>query len=493
MNIRPSFGLSLIPIIILVLLLSFNVVVFGDGATSGPNQLALLFSAIVAALIARFKLKHDYHQIEKEALKSIGIAMQANIILLVVGTLIALWILSGVVPTMIYYGVTMVNPTLFLPVSCVICAIVSVATGSSWSTGGTVGIALIGIGQALNIPTEMVAGAVISGAYFGDKLSPLSDTTNLAPAISGATLFDHVKHMIYTVTPSMVIALIGFTILGFSFQGSTAEFTTIIELKRIIAENFYVGLPLMIVPAVVIVMVARKVPALPALLFGCFLAVIAAVLFQRDLFLAKLGGDFSWVGVYKIIIETSYGGFSIESGNKIIDSLFSRGGMSGMLNTVWLIMMAMLFGGIMEGTGMLQTLANAILKMVSGVASLVGSTLATALVLNVTASDQYLAIVVTAKMFKDAYQNFGLRPKNLSRAVEDGATVTSVLIPWNTCGAYFSSVLGVSTLAYLPYCFFNLVSPFTSFVVAASGWSMEKIDTDDEDSNANNISNLKQV
>jgi Na+:H+ antiporter, NhaC family len=453
----PHFLVSIVPVIFLIVLLIINVLVYKDDATSGPNQLALLFSAVLAAILGVKVLKKPYKELEKHALDTIGLAMQANIILLIVGSIIGVWILSGVVPTMIYYGIQLISPTVFLPVTCILCAIVSLATGSSWSTGGTIGIALIGIGQTLGIPVGMVAGAIISGAYFGDKMSPLSDTTNLAPAIAGSELFEHIKHMMYSTVPAITIAIILFSIMGFFYSAEATSMTDIDIVVQTIDKHFNIGPHLLLVPLAVVGLVAFRVPAIPSLLFGLFIGIIFALIFQQDLIASFMRSEFSFKTAYKAIITTSYNGFNIETGNKLIDSLFSRGGMSGMLNTVWLILMAMVFSGMMEATGMLAQLANGILKLVRGTASLVAATIGSSIVLNMTASDQYLAIVVTAKLFKSAYKKFGLQPKNLSRAVEDGATVTSVLIPWNSGGAYFSSILGVPTMTYLPYCFFNLL------------------------------------
>lgn len=473
---EPHFFVSLIPVLVLISLLTINVNVYKDDATSGPNQLALLISAVVAAILGVKVLKRPYKKIEKHALNTIGLAMQANVILLIVGSVIGIWILSGVVPTMIYYGIQMISPAVFLPISCIICAIVSLATGSSWSTGGTVGIALIGIGQTLGIPVGMVAGAIISGSYFGDKMSPLSDTTNLAPAIAGSNLFEHIKHMMYSTVPAITIAIILFTIVGFSYSANNAPITDIDQVVKVIDQHFNVGPHMLLVPLAVVALVAFKVPAIPSLLFGLLIGAIFAFIFQQDLMASFIGAEFSFKTAYKAIITTAYNGFSIETGNKLIDSLFSRGGMSGMLNTVWLILMAMVFSGVLEATGMLAQLANGILRLVKGTTSLVGATIGSSVILNMTASDQYLAIVVTAKLFKSAYKKFGLQPKNLSRAVEDGATVTSVLVPWNSGGAYFSSILGVSTLTYLPFCFFNLLSPLCSMTIAALDWKMDRLE-----------------
>lgn len=472
MSRAPSIKLALLPIIFLVILLSANVIVFKDDCSYGPNQLALFMAAMLTAIIGKVKLKLSYKEIEKKAVDSIGVALHAILILLVVGSLISLWILSGVVPAMIYYGINLINPTFFLPVSVIICSIVSMATGSSWSTVGTIGIALLGIGQALGIPVEMVAGSIVSGSYFGDKLSPLSDTTNLAPAMAETDLFTHVKHMMYTTVPSIVITITIFMFIGLFFDGDLSRSTDIEELRRVISSTFHMTPLLFILPIVVYILVKKKVPALPALTAGCLLAVIFTMLFQKDLMLGLGQGDEGFKKSYEIFIKTAFKGFESTTGNKFVDRLFTRGGMGSMLNTVWLILMAMIFGGMMEVTGMLTSLANGILRLVNGVTSLVASTIGTAIFLNITTGDQYISIVVSARMFKKPFQDYNLAPQNLSRAVEDGATVTSVLVPWNTGGAYFSSVLGVATISYLPYSFFNLISPLMSIIIAASGKTM---------------------
>ena len=471
----PSLKISLIPVIILVSLLSYNVFIFADDASYGPNQLALLFSAMISAAIGVFYLKQDYKDLEKKVIDSINVALQAVLILLVVGALIGVWILNGVVPTMIYFGLDLIHPAIFLPVSLVICSIVSLATGSSWSTVGTVGIALIGIGQTLGISEGMVAGAIVSGAYFGDKMSPLSDTTNLAPAMAGTELFTHIRHMVYTSGPAITISLILFVILGVFYNGDTVSTTQIQETLGLIEKNFNITIWLFTLPLIVFILVNKKVPAIPALLFGTLLGIVYALAFQGDLIERLCGGEMSFSNVYKVIIKTTFGGFESSTGNKVIDKLFSRGGMAGMLNTVWLILMAMIYGGMLEATGMLQSIAACILKSISKVSNLVAATIGTSIFLNITTSDQYIAIVLSGRIFKGAYKDFDLHPKNLSRAVEDGATVTSVLVPWNTCGAFFASTMGVATLTYLPFAFFNLLSPVISIIVAASGKTMVKL------------------
>ena len=472
---EPSILLCLIPIAILIALMVFNVLLFKDNATFGPNQIALSLSALIAGLIGVFALKIPYRVLEGQVIKSIGMALQAVLILFVVGALISVWIMSGIVPLMIYYGLDIINPKVFLFVSCIVSCIVALCTGSSWSTSGTIGIALIAIGQTFNVPVGMVAGAVISGAYFGDKMSPLSDTTNLAPAMAGTDLFTHIRHMVYSSGPAIGLALIGFLLLGFFYQGDSLSGNAIAEVQSVIQANFNLNLLLLAVPLLVVTMVALRVPALPALVFGVLLGCLAALIFQGNLLATMLDGNFTIGGAYGLLIGVAADGFSIETGNEVIDALFSRGGMSSMLNTVWLIITAMLFGGMLEACGMLQKLANTILAGARGAGGLVGATIATCIFMNATASDQYIAIVVPARMFRSAYLKYGLHPKNLSRAVEDAGTVTSVLIPWNSGGAFHSGVLGVPTLSYLPFCFFNILSPVVSIFLGALNLTIARI------------------
>lgn len=476
-SIRPSFLLSLLPLLFLILLLTLNIVLFKDESTAGPNQLALLLAGVLAAVIGIWKLKISYKKIEDQVVQSISLSMQANLILLVVGALIGLWILSGVVPTMIYYGLKLLNPSFFLPVSCIICAIVSLGTGSSWSTTGTIGIALIAIGKTLGIPSGMVAGAIISGAYFGDKMSPLSDTTNLAPAMAGTDLMTHIRHMMYTSVPAIFLALIGFTTLGLFYDSGQASQAggNIAEVMAVLEKNFHIGWHLLFIPMVIMVLVKFHIPALPALIMGGFLGAISSVVFQNDLLIQMSQGDTSIMMAYKQILAAATSGFSLNTGNELLDSLINRGGMGGMINTIWLIISAMVFGGCLEACGMLEVMANGILKLVRGAGSLVGATLGSCLLMNLTASDQYLAIVVPGRMFQKAFDRFGLHPKNLSRSLEDAGTVTSVLIPWNSGGAYNSAVLGVSTFTYLPYCFFNILSPIISVFLASMNLTLEKV------------------
>ena len=485
---EPSIILCIIPIGILIALMVFNVLLFKDNATFGPNQIALGLAALVAGLIGTLVLKIPYRFLEGQVIKSIGMALQAVLILFVVGSLISIWIMSGIVPLMIYYGLDIINPNVFLFVSCIVSCIVSLCTGSSWSTSGTIGIALIAIGQTFNVPVGMVAGAVISGAYFGDKMSPLSDTTNLAPAMAGTDLFTHIRHMVYSSGPAIGLALIGFLLLGFFYQGDSLSGDAIAEVQSVIQANFNLNLLLLVVPLLVVTMVALRVPALPALVFGVLLGCLAALIFQGNLMTTMLDGRLTLGGAYGLLVEVAADGFSIETGNEVIDSLFSRGGMSSMLNTVWLILTAMLFGGMLEACGMLQKLANTILAGAHGAGSLVGATVATCLFMNATASDQYIAIVVPARMFRSAYLKYGLHPKNLSRAVEDAGTVTSVLIPWNSGGAFHSGVLGVPTLSYLPFCFFNILSPLVSIFLGAMNLTITRISLESLDGSDRELS-----
>lgn len=479
-NRRPHFWVSMIPVVVLLALLICNIKVFKDDTISGSNQLALLFSAFIAVALGVFVYKKKYVAIEQQIIQSITMSLQACLILFIVGAIIGIWILSGVVPAMIYYGLKILNPTIFLPAACFICMIVSSATGSSWSTSGTVGIALMGIGKTLGIPDGMTAGAILSGAYFGDKMSPLSDTTNLAPAMAGTDVFTHVRHMMYTTIPSILLALVGFSILGI-FSSNTGQIgTNVAEFLSVMEKTFSINIWLFIVPIVVIALVLKKMPAVPALLIGFFLGVVFALLFQKDLLIKIVGSECTIASVYEQIMRVAYNGFKIDSGNAIVNDLFNRGGMSSMLKTVWLIFMAMTFGGAMEGTGMLQVIAEKILGLVRGAGSLIGATLASCLTMNMIACDQYIAIVLPGRMFKTAYDHYKLHPKNLSRALEDSGTITSVLIPWNSCGAYHSGVLGVSTLTYLPFCFFNIINPLIAAFYAGFGISIERIQNETE-------------
>ena len=465
---KPSLFQAFVPIIFLIIALFINVRIFGDASLAGSNQIILMLSAGVASLVA-LQLGFNWKTIRNGIVKSIGSAMSSIIILLLIGSLAGTWLLSGIVPAMIYYGLMVLNPTIFLFAACVVCAIVAVATGSSWTTAATVGIALVGIGTALGLNPGMVAGAIISGAYFGDKMSPLSDTTNLAPAMVGTDLFTHIRYMAYTTVPSISISLVLFLILGFMYGGDAHPMDTD-QILAAIDGAFNINGWLFIVPVLVVVLIVKKIPAIPSILAGALLGGLFALIFQPDVVHGVSGyEEASWESMYVGVMMSLYGDISIVTGNTIVDDLLSASGMYGMLGTVWLIISAMIFGGVMEASGMLKRIAEAVISMVNSTGSLIASTVGTCVFFNVTASDQYLAIVVPGRMYTDTYAEKDLAPENLSRTLEDSGTVTSVLVPWNTCGAYHASVLGVATFAYLPFAFFNLISPFMTIFYAYAG------------------------
>jgi len=391
--------------------------------------------------------------------------MSAILILMVVGTMIGTWILGGVVPSMIFYGLKVLSPGIFLVATLIICSIVSLGTGSSWSTAGTVGVALIGVGQGLGIPVAMVAGAIISGAYFGDKMSPLSDTTNLAPAVAGTDLFSHIRHMVYTTAPGYVLSVILFGLLGTRFSGGVLETGNVETILSTLKSNFFVHPILLLAPLLVIVMVVKKVPPLPALLAGTLLGGIFAMVTQSSS-LAE-------------VVSAAHSGFVSQTGVETVDELLTRGGLQSMMDTVALIICALSFGGIMEKTGMLEVLARAFLKRVKRTGSLVATTIFSSIGMNAIASDQYMAIVIPGRMYKNAFDSRGLHPKNLSRCLEDAGTLTSPLIPWNSCGAFMHATLGVNPLLYLPYAFLNLSNPVVSIFYGYTGITMEKVEEEE--------------
>jgi NhaC family Na+:H+ antiporter len=464
--------LALTPLVVLMLLLWFNVgEVYGDDALSGSNQVILMLAAFVAAVIGVFN-GSSVEAVFAKIKTNIHDTTQAIFILILIGGLAGTWLLGGVVPAMIYYGLDLINVQFFLPTAVIISALISLSTGSSWSTTATVGIALMGIGQTIGIPAPVVAGAVISGAYFGDKLSPLSDTTNLAPAMAGTDLFTHIRYMLYTTVPSLIIALILFTVLGLGYKDGALDAAEVAEVQSLLSAQFNITPWLFLVPAIVILLISRKIDALVAISVGIFSGLAAALVFQQPL-LQDLGTGAH--PIYEIAMRSIYGSIAVPSEHPILSDLLSTSGMSGMLGTVWLILSAMAFGGAMEASGFLATITNAIIRFARGSASLITSTLVACGILNVTASDQYLAIVVPGRMFKDVYRERGLAPENLSRTLEDSGTVTSVLVPWNTCGAYQSSVLGVATGDYFMYAFFNLISPIMTLIYAWVGIRIKKI------------------
>lgn len=464
-NKELSIGEALIPIFFLVFLLGYNVYVFGDNALSGSNQFILLIGAAIAAIVGFFN-KVTFHNMMEEVANNIKSTVGAILILLMVGSLAGTWLVSGIIPTMIYYGLQILNPAIFLPATLIICSIISIATGSSWTTSATVGIALIGVGGALGFDLGMVAGAVISGAYFGDKLSPMSDTTNLAPAMAGTDLFTHIRYMILTTVPTYVLTLIIFTVIGLNVD--VKGNVNIGALLQDIQNTFTVSAWLFLVPAIVIGLIIKKTEPLIALLAGTLLAAVFAIIFQPHI-INQIAGvqTMTFESAYKGVMNAITIEVVIPTPNETLADLFTSGGMQKMLGTIWLIICAMVFGGIMDAIGALERISHSLLKLAHTTFGLFASTVGSCLAINITASDQYLSIVIPGKMFAKAYEKKGLAPENLSRTLEDAGTVTSVLIPWNTCGAYQSSTLGVSTLDYLPYAVFNILSPFTTLLFAA--------------------------
>ena len=512
---KPYLWEALLPMLFLIVALFLNVYIFGDESLSGSNQIILLLAATVASLIAA-RMGVKWSTMLDGMVKSISSAMGSILILLLIGSLAGTWLISGIVPAMIYYGLDILNPTIFLFAACVVSAIVSLATGSSWTTIATVGVALLGIGQALGIHEGLIGGAIISGAYFGDKMSPLSDTTNLAPAMAGTDLFTHIRYMTITTVPSIVITLLIFLGIGF-FNDGNGSVESAESIQALIGEKFNINGWLFLVPVAVLVMIVRKVPAIPAILTGALLGGLFAIIFQpeiiTDLGLQQRALDGGVVsssfripaegdmvdGVAITAVQADairqeavdndyalhsflttmvalYGDIAITTGNADVDDLLSTGGMYGMLNTIWLILCAMVLGGVLESAGMLRRITASIIHYARSTTSLIGSTAASCVVFNLTASDQYLAIVVPGRMYADTYRERGLAPENLSRTLEDSGTVTSVLVPWNTCGATQAGVLGVATLVYAPYCFFNIISPIMTVLVAAIRFRIRKLD-----------------
>ena len=468
-----SLSIALLPILFLITLLSLNVYYYGDDALSGANQMTLLLSGAFCSFLAIIR-GTPWHNIIEGIRNSISDTLPALLILLLIGALAGTWLISGIVPAMIYYGLQIVNPTFFLIAACIVSAIISLVTGSSWSTIATIGVALLGIGKAIGMSEAMIAGAIISGAYFGDKMSPLSDTTNLAPAMAGVDLFTHIRYMSYTTIPSICITLIIFLFLGLNFDTQTSA-DDISTIQNAINSKFNISIWLFTVPAIVIGLIIKKIPAIPALFIGTILGGIAAIIFQTEI-ITELGGSYNYFqNSFTVLMDAMARDVNIVTENGMINELLSTGGMNGMLNTVWLILCAMCFGGSMEASGFLNKLSTSFMKMATNTASLVATTTGTCVFFNLTASDQYLSIIVPGKMFTETYKKNGLAPENLSRTLEDSGTVTSVLIPWNTCGATQASVLGVSTLTYLPFCFFNIISPFMTMMYAIIGIKIKTI------------------
>lgn len=456
----PSLGLSLVPVLALVALLAGVI-----GGLGGGGHIPLVLATAVAAAVAVWGLQQPWSRVQDSMVKGIAGGLPAVLVLMVVGLLVGVWIAAGVVPLMIHYGLLVLTPQWFLVASCVLCAIVALATGSSWSTAATVGLALIGVGEALEVDPGMTAGAIISGSYFGDKMSPLSDTTNLAPAAAGAELFEHIRHMLWTTVPALVLSLIGFGIMGFTTGGGTVDHGQLNVISDGIQSAFFLSPVLLLPPLAVLGLVVLRVPALPALLAGTLVGAGLAF-FAQDASLQS-------------ILGAAMGGYSSETGVAAVDKLLSRGGLSGMLETIALIITALAFAGVMEGSGMLDTLARTVLKRAKGAGGLIAATALSSVGLNILASDQYIAIVVPGRMYRTAFLDRRLHPKNLSRVLEDAGTMTSPLVPWNTCGAYMSGVLGVATAVYWPYALLNLITPVLTMIYGFTRFTIEEISDED--------------
>ena len=463
--------MSLIPFLVLIALISCCVAVFGSATLDGASQVSLLVASAVSVLIGHFTKRLEWENLEKELTDKIASCTPAIIILLLIGAIGGTWMVSGIVPTMIYYGMQIIRPEVFFVSSSLLCALVSLMIGSSWTTVATIGLALMGIGKAHGFDDGWIAGSIITGAYFGDKLSPLSDTTVLASSVSGTPLFTHIRYMLFTTVPTFCISLTIFLIAGFRMDvqghGNVAEFLDGLQ------HTFVISPWLLIVPVLTGIMIARKWPSMVVLFMAIMLAAIVGLLVQPDL-VKQISGHSGMLDSYKGMMQVCYGSTNIETGVPMLNELVHTSGMAGMMPTIWLIICAQTFGGALTATGQLQDLMRIVLRWVRGAASLVASTVGTAIFCNIAMADQYLSIMLSSSMFKDTYREKGYEPRLLSRSCEDGATVTSVLVPWNTCGLTQSTVLGVATLTYLPYCFFNYLSPLMSIFIASIGWKIKR-------------------
>ena len=471
----PSPLLSLVPIFVLVAMLGVTIYIFGSDALAGGSQVCLLTATAFCVLIGMTMFKRTWKEYEDAITTNIGNVGSALIILLLIGALSGAWMVSGIVPTLIYYGIQIIDPNFFLVSTCVICAIVSVMTGSSWTTIATIGIALLGIGKALGVEEGWIAGAIVSGAYFGDKVSPLSDTTVLAATTTGTPLFSHIKYLMLTTVPSMIITLIIFTIAGLSYNSTDA--IDIAAYSQALDAKFDISLWLLIVPIATGLMIAKRLPSIVTLFLSALLAIVFGVIFQPELLKEIAGGGECALTLAKGSMMTLFGSTSLDAGSEQINELIATRGMSGMMDTIWLIICAMCFGGAMTAGGMIKSITSVFMRYTKRCVSLVSSTVASGLFMNLTTADQYISIILTGNMFKDIYKKCGYESRLLGRTVEDAVTVTSPLIPWNSCGMTQATVLGVSTFIYMPYCFFNYISPLMSITVAALGYKIFRANT----------------
>ena len=466
--------IAFVPFLVLIALLICCITVFGNATLDGASQVALLIASGTCVLVGWFKKRLDWDVLEREMTEKVANCTPSIIILLLIGAISGTWMVSGIVPTMIYYGMQILHPQWFLVSSCVLCALISLLIGSSWTTVATIGVALMGIGKAHGFDDGWIAGSIISGAYFGDKLSPLSDTTVLASSVSGTPLFTHIRYMLFTTVPAFTLTLLIFLIAGLSMN--VAAMGNVSDFADGLNKTFLISPWLLLVPVVVGYMIARRWPSLVVLFLATLLAAIVALIFQEDRLceIANQGNEPGFMVLYEGAIRACYDSTNIDTGNDVLNQLVKTRGMAGMMPTIWLIICAQVFAGALTATGLLKEIMGYILRMVRGTFSLVASTVLSGIFLNITTADQFLSIILTSSMFKESYQKHGLENRLLSRSCEDGCTVTSVLVPWNTCGLTQSTVLGVATIAYLPYCFFNLLSPISSMVVAALGWKIKK-------------------
>ena len=473
----PSLFLSILPVVALVIMLICNVKIFGENALDGSVQLILLTASAIVCAITLVGEFQSWKKIEVGIIQSVASSTSAIVLLLLIGALAGTWMLSGVIPAMIYYGMKFINPTIFLATTCVAAAIVSVSSGSSWTTIATIGVGLLGVGKALGFESGWVAGAIISGAYFGDKVSPLSETTNMSSSSAGTPLFHHIRYLMITTIPSFLITVLLYLTYGFIGHHHTNIETQ--NLSDALLEVYNITPLLFIVPVITGILIYKRMPAILVVFVSAIMGGVTAYFFQptlcQQLALETHSGIWDKISG---IIRSMYGPTSISTGNEVLNSLVSTKGMSGMLNTIWLVICAMTFGGVMEASGMLQSITEKMIKLMQSTFSTVAATSASCLFLNAAAADQYIAILLPGKMFASIYKRNGYKPELLSRTLEDSATVTSVLIPWNTCGMAQSSVLGVATLTYLPYCFFNLISPIMTLFVAGIGYKISQYDDD---------------